>query len=131
MEILHWTASKTTRINLSPFPWDEALDGIFEIDEGKIAGETGVETIIIRLNCLFKKGSIITKYQAFNSFMTFKRWTTMSIQAFLNEFDKRLFKTKTYGTIISDNILGYQLLKLANLLTHHEALIEATIPDLQ
>ena len=62
-----------TRINLSPFPWDEALDGIFEIDEGKIAGETGVETIIIRLNCLFKKGSIITKYQAFNSFMTFKR----------------------------------------------------------
>ena len=100
MEMLHWTASKTTRINLSPFPWDEALDGIFEIDEAKIAGETVVETIITRLNRLFKKDSIITKYQAFKSFVTFKRQTTMSTQAFLNECDKCLFKTKTYGTII-------------------------------
>ena len=55
----------------------------------------------------------------------------MPIQAFLNEFDKHLFKTKTYGISMSDNILVYQLLKSANLSTHHEELIKATIPDLQ
>ena len=32
---------------------------------------------------------------------------------------------------MSDNILVYQLLKSANLSTHHEELIKATIPDLQ
>ena len=48
-----------------------------------------------------------------------------------NEFDKRLFKTKTYGTTMSDDILAYQLLKSANLSTDHEELIKATIPDLQ
>ena len=30
----------------------------------------------------------------------------MSIQAFLNKFDKRLYKTKLYGTVQSDDILA-------------------------
>ena len=38
----------------------------------------------------------------------------MSIPAFLNEFDKRLYKTKSYGTVQSDNILAHRLLKSAN-----------------
>ena len=49
----------------------------------------------------------------------------MSIQALLNVFDKRLFKTKTY------DILAYQLLNSLNLSTHHEELIKATIQDFQ
>ena len=28
----------------------------------------------------------------------------MSIQAFLNEFDRRLYETKSYGTVQSDDI---------------------------
>ena len=111
---------------------DEALDAVLEIDEVEIAGENGVDAIITRLNCLYKKDSTITKYQAFESFITFKRPSTMSIQAFLNKFDKRPFKTKTYGTTMSDDILAYQLLKSTHYLsTHHEELIKATIPDLQ
>ena len=43
--------------------------------------------------------------------MTIKRPSAMSIQAFLSDFDKRLFKTKTYGTTMSDDIFAYQLLK--------------------
>ena len=110
---------------------DEALDAALEIDEAEIAGENGVDTIITRLNRLFKKESTITKYQALKSFMTFKRQSTMSIQAFLNEFDKCRFKSKTYGTTMSGDILAYLLLKSANLSTHHEELIKANIPDLQ
>ena len=76
---------------------DEALDAVLEIDEAEIAGENGVDAIINRLNCLLKKDSTITKYQAFESFMTFQRPSAMSIPACLNEFEKQLFKTKTYG----------------------------------
>ena len=50
----------------------------------------------------------------------------MSIQVFLNEFDKHLFKTKTYGTTMSDDVLTHQLLKSANFSTHHEELTKAT-----
>ena len=53
----------------------------------------------------------------------------MSIQAFLNEFDKRLHKTKSYGTVQSDNILAYCLLKSADSSNNHEELIKATIPN--
>ena len=89
-----------------------------------------MDATINRLNLLFKKDSAVTKYQGFES-NAFKRPSAMSFQAFLNEFDKRLFKTKTYDTTMSDNILAYQLLKSANLSTHYEELIKATIPDLQ
>ena len=103
---------------------DGALDAVLEIDETEIAAENSVGTIITRLNHLFKKNSTIAKYQAFILFMTFKRPSTMSIQAFLNEFDKHLFKTKTYGTTMSYDILAYQLIKSAYLSTHHEELIK-------
>ena len=79
-----------------------------------------MDAIINRLNHFFKKDSTITKCQPFKSFMM------MSIQMFLNEFNKCLFKTKTYGTTMADDILAYDLLKSANLATH-----EATIPDHQ
>ena len=59
--------------------------------------------------------------------MTFKRPSIMSFQVFLNEFDKHLFKTKNYGTTMSDDILAYQLSKSA----HHKQLIKAIIPNLQ
>ena len=43
----------------------------------------------------------------------------------------RLYKTKSYGTVQSDDILAYRLLKSANLSNHHEELIKTTIPELQ
>ena len=46
--------------------------------------------------------------------MTFKRPSIMSVQAYLNEFDKRLFKIKPYGTMTSDGIVAYRLLKSVN-----------------
>ena len=107
----------------------QALDAFLEIDEAEIAGENGVDAIIATLNHLFKKDSTITKYQAFESLLTCQIPSTMSIQAFLNEFDKHLFKTKTYGPTMSDEILAYQLLKSENLSSHHEKLIKKTIPN--
>ena len=75
---------------------DEALDAALEIDEVEIAGENGVDGITNRVNRLFKRGSTITKYQAFESFMTSKRLSAISIQAFLNEFEFLMNLTNTY-----------------------------------
>ena len=48
----------------------------------------------------------------------------MSIQAYLNEFDKRLFKTKFYCAEMADDILIYRLLKSANFSSYHEELVK-------
>ena len=109
---------------------DKVLDAVLEIDESDIIKENGVDFIIEYLNRLFKKDSTVIKYQTLEAFMTFKRPSNMSIQAYLNEFDKRLFKTKSYGTVMSDDILAYRLLKSANLSSFHEELVKATILDL-
>ena len=39
--------------------------------------------------------------------MRFKRPSNMSIQAYLNEFDKRLYKKKSYDTVMSDDFSVY------------------------
>ena len=109
---------------------DEALDVVLEIDESDISKENGVD-FIIRLNRLLKKDSTVIKYQTLEAFMTFKRPSNVSIQAYLNEFDMRFFKTKSYGTVMSDDTLAYRLLKSVNLSTYHEELVKATIPDWQ
>ena len=101
---------------------DEALDAVLEIDESDISKENGVDFIIHCLNRMFKKYSTVTKYQALEVFRSFKRPSNMSIQAYLNEFGKKLFKTKCYGTIMSEDILAYRLLKSANLSSYHEEL---------
>ena len=80
----------------------EALDAVLEINESDVSKENGVDFIIDRLNCLFKKDLTVTKYQAWR----LSRPSNVSIQAYLNEFDKRLFKTKYYGTMMSDDILA-------------------------
>ena len=110
---------------------DEALDAVLEIDESDISKENGVDFILERLKRLFNKDSIVTKYQVLEAFLTFKGPSYMPIQAYLNEFYKRLFKTKSYGTMMSDDILVYRLLKSASLSSYHEELVKETIPDLQ
>ena len=59
---------------------DEALYAVLESNEEEIARENGVGAIINRLNHLFKNDSTIAKYQAFETFMTFKRPPVTSIQ---------------------------------------------------
>ena len=48
----------------------------------------------------------------------------------LTEFEKRLHKTKTYGTTMSDDLLAYHLIKAANLTMWDKQLVKATITEL-
>ena len=71
------------------------------------------------------------KYNALEAFETYKRNSNTSIREFLTEFEKRYHKTKSYGTIWSDDLLAYRLLKSANLTTRDEQLVKATIGELK
>lgn len=109
----------------------EAQDAILELDTSEISGENGVDKIIERLNRLYKKDELTEKYNALEAFETYKRNSNTSIREFLTEFEKRYHKTKSYGTIWSDDLLAYRLLKSANLTTRDEQLVKATIGELK
>ena len=95
-----------------------------------ISGKDGVSKIIERLNKIYKKDELSQKYNALEAFETYKRKGNTSICDFLTEFEKRLHKTRTYGTTMSDDLLAYCLLKAANLTTQDEQLVKATITEL-
>ena len=66
----------------------EAQDAILELDTTVISGTDGVNKIIERLNRLYKKDELTEKYNALESFETYKRNSSTSIRDFLTEFEK-------------------------------------------
>ena len=58
--------------------------------------------------------------------MRFERPSNMLIQAYLNEFDKRLYK-KNLMILWCQMILVYRLLKSVNLSSYHTGLVKTTI----
>ena len=80
---------------------------------------------------IYKKDELSEKYNALESFETYKRPSSTSICDFLTEFDKRYNKTKSYGTVMSDDLLAYRLIKSANLPSSQEQLIRATVTELK
>ena len=106
----------------------EAQDAVLELHTDMISGTGGVSKIIERLTKIYKKDELSQKYNALEAFETYKRKGNTSIRDFLTEFEKSLHKTRTYGTIMSDDLLAYHLLKAANLTTRQ--LVKATITKL-
>ena len=115
----------------------EAQDAVLEIHTDVISGKDRVSKIIERLNKIYKKDELSQKYNALEAFETYKRkgsicdtYIDTSIRDFLTEFEKRLHKTRTYGTTRSDDLLGYCLLKAANITMRDKQLVKATITEL-
>ena len=109
----------------------EAQDEILELDKAMIFGTGGVDKIIEWWNRLYKKDELTEKYNALESFETYKRNSSTSIRDFVTEFQKYYHKTKSHGTIWSNDLLAYRLLKSTNLTTRDEQLVEATIGELK
>ena len=80
-------------------PEGEAQDAILELNTNDITDKDGVNKIIERLNRLYKKDELTGKYNALESFETYKRNSNTSIRNFLTEFEKRYNKTNSHGTI--------------------------------
>ena len=83
----------------------EAQDEVLELDKAMISGTGGVDKIIERWNRLYKKDELKEKYNALESFETYKRNSSTLIRDFVTEFQKYYHKTKSHGTIWSDDLL--------------------------
>ena len=95
---------------------DEAQDAIFDLEETKIACSEGVKNNTECLDKLYLKDKTKTAFDALEAFETYKRTHDLSISDYCNEFEKRYNKTKSYGTVVTEDVLAYKLLKSANLL---------------
>ena len=80
---------------------------------------------------MFKKDKTQCAFEALEAFEGYKRPKELPIADFCNEFERLYNKTKTYGTVLSDDVLAFRLLKAANLPNHQEQLAKATTTELK
>ena len=67
---------------------DEAKDGVLKLEPNQIADRNGVETIIDRLNKIYKKDELTQKYNAVEAFETYRRQPHLTIRDFLQNLKK-------------------------------------------
>ena len=82
------------------------------------------------MNKIYKKDELTQKYNSLEWFEKYKRQDNTTIRSFLAEFEKCFHKTRSYGTLISGNLLAYYQIKSANLTARDEQLVKATINEL-
>ena len=105
----------------------KALDSVLELEDEKIASEDGIKNILVKLDTIYKKDELNEKFQDLEKFEDLKRLSTTSINDFIADFDRKYSCLKKHGTTISEDLLGFKLLKSANLPTKDEQLIKATV----
>ena len=110
---------------------DKAQEAALELPRDQLNQDNGVDLIIKRLDKIFKKDELSQKFNSLEAFENYRRPENTSIRNFVTEFEKRHYKVKSYGIDISDDLLGFRLLKAANLSTRDEQLIKATVSDIK
>ena len=110
---------------------EEAQDAALGLEEAAIACATGVKNITECLDKLYLKDKTQTAFDALEAFETYKRPHELSITDYCNEFEKRYNKTKSYGTVVTEDVLAYRLLKSANLPESQQQLAKATVVELK
>ena len=102
-------------------------DAVLELKKEEISGEDGVKKIVKILDRLYLKDQTDLEYQALDDWEEYRRGSNTSMIEYINEYDKRYAKTKSFGTTVSDNVLGYRLLKRANLSESNMNLVRTTV----
>jgi len=106
---------------------DKDLESVLELADDAISSKTGVKLIIAKLDSLHKKDELQEKFGDLENFESFKRLPDMTIKQYIAEFSSRYNKLKKHKTEISKDLLGFKLLKSANLPEYKEELIKATV----
>ena len=102
-------------------------DAILEIPDADVSSETGVTKILQILDQRYLLDKTELEFQALDQWEEYRRDSNTPMIDYICEYDKRYSKTKTYGTTVSDNVLGYRLMKHANLTVSNENLLRATV----
>ena len=107
---------------------DETQDRVLELAHSVIASESGVAKILEVLDKMFLKDKTLLGIDAVDHFESYVRGNE-SITEFINEFDRRYAKTKSYGTKYSEDVIAFRLLKSANLSHQDFKLIRGTVKE--
>ena len=107
----------------------KALNAALQIPEEDLAKDDGVETLLKQLDTLYIKDELSEKFKALETFETYRRPSSSSIRDFLIEFENKHFKIKEFK-VTTDDLLGFRLIKAANLSHDKEELIKATVTEL-
>ena len=84
----------------------EPQDALLELNSDIISEKDDVDKIIARLNKIYKKDELTEKYDALELFEKYKRQDNTTIRNFLTEFEKHFHKTRSYGTVMPDDLLA-------------------------
>ena len=104
---------------------DDTQELLAELDKSKIHCDDGVKNIVVLLDKLYLKDKAQAGTEALEQFFGYKRQEKMTINEYINEFDKRYSKIKQYGSSLSDDCLGFRLLKSAELDAADEKLVKS------
>ena len=94
-----FTSDRTTR------------DAALELAESKITSDTGLVTILKRLDESYLKDETLQKYEVFDEFDNYRRSPDTPTNEFLHKFSMLYNKFNSYGTTISDDLLGLKIIK--------------------
>ena len=109
----------------------KAQDAALKIPTEDLIKDDGVETLIKRLDTIFKKDALTQQFVCLENFENFRRSDNSSVKSFIEEFDKKYYKVKAHNLTYSEDVLGFRLLKAANLSSRDEQLVKATVSEIK
>ena len=107
----------------------EAVMEVLTTDNLKEAG--GAKKVTDELDKIFKVDESLTAYEAYEEFDSYKRPSNVTVGDYCIEFEKRLAKVKSTGTVLADHVLAYKVLKSAGLTPKSEQLVKATTSKME
>ena len=114
----------------------ESLEGtprqtvLSEMTVDQITDDDGVQNIIRTLDRFFLGNETQNAYSAIDALLQFKCEKGETMENFIVQFQLKVNKVKSSGTILSDGVLGYTLLNSANLPQDKHDMVKATCDDL-
>ena len=114
----------------------QALEGIprqtvlSELTVEQITDEEGVKNILQTLDCFYLGNETQNAFNVIDELLNFKCKPDITVENFIIEFQLKVNKVKANGTKLSDGILGYALLKAANLPSDKHDMVKATCDEL-
>ena len=108
----------------------KAREAALKIEIKDQTDDQGVKKLIEKLGSLYLEDINQSSYAAYESFEIYRRPKDMNMKEFLNNFECLYNKLKVYQMELPDGVLGYRVLKSANLSEKNEKLARSTITTL-
>lgn len=105
----------------------EARDAVRELGDGLTNPENGLKEVLKMLDNMYLKDECILAYESYETFESFKRPTSMSINDYVVKFESLHRNAKSHKMDIHDGVLAYRLLNNANLSEDKKQLVKATL----